>query len=269
MIRCFLPVPEPVAFKVFGLEIRWYAILLVLGIIAGVTVMYLRAPKYGIQPSDRVIDLALWVIPIGVIGCRIYYVIFEWEQYKNDLISILYIHKGGIAIHGGLIFGITTIILVTRHWKQSPAKWLDLLAPGLALAQCIGRWGNYFNSEAHGGPTDLPWAIEVDGQMVHPTFLYESIWCLLLFIFLMWVEKKGLKKYDGQLIVLHLMIYSFERFWVEQLRTDNLMIFGLRQACIISACIFVVCFVLNIILVNRAKKKAEKTSETVENNACN
>ena len=251
----FLPVPDPIAFKVFGLEIRWYAIMLVLGIIAGVIVMYVRAPKYGIVPRDRVLDFILWVIPIGLIGCRVYYVIFQWDLYKDNLISIFNIREGGIAIHGGLIFGITTAVLVVRHWKQSPLKWLDLVAPGLAIAQSIGRWGNYFNSEAHGGPTDLPWAIEVDGQLVHPTFLYESIWCFLLFLFLLWIERSGRKQYDGQLIILHLTIYSFERFFVEGLRTDNLMIGDLRQAQVISACIFVVGFVLNLLLTKRAKKK--------------
>ena len=257
----FLPVPDPIAFRIFGLEIRWYAIMLVLGIIAGVTVMYLRAPKYGVVPRDRVIDFVLWVVPIGVVGCRLYYVIFSWDQYKDDLISILYIHKGGIAIHGGLIFGIATAIILTRKWKQSPLKWLDLVAPGLALAQSIGRWGNYFNSEAHGGPTNLPWAIEADGQLVHPTFLYESIWCFLLFLFLLWFEKSRHKKYDGQLIVLHLTIYSFERFFVEGLRTDNLMIGGLRQAQIISVCILVVGNIVNIVMLNRVRKNAGAVTE--------
>ena len=263
-MRYFLPVPNPIAFKVFGLEIRWYAITLVLGIIVGVIVMYIRAPKYGITPRDRVLDFVLWVVPIGLIGCRVYYVIFEWDLYKDNLISIFNIRQGGIAIHGGLIFGIATAVILTRRWKQSPLKWLDLVAPGLALAQSIGRWGNYFNSEAHGGPTNLPWAIEADGQMVHPTFLYESIWCFLLFLFLLWFENSKFKKYDGQLIIMHLMIYSFERFWVEQLRTDNLMIGNLRQACVISACIFIVCFILNIILINRAKKKAALSSVAAE-----
>ena len=260
MIRYFLPVPDPIAFRLFGLEIRWYAIMRVLGIIAGVTVMYIRAPKYGIEPRDRVLDFILWVIPIGVIGCRAYYVLFEWDKYKNDFWSIFRIWEGGIAIHGGLIFGITTAVILVRHWKQSPLKWLDLVAPGLALAQSIGRWGNYFNSEAHGGPTDLPWAIEVDGVMVHPTFLYAAIWDFLLFLLLIWIERSGRVKFDGQLIITHLIVYSFGRFWNEGLRTDNLMIGDLRQAQVISVIIFVCGIILNVILSRRAKRKAAAAS---------
>ncbi len=265
MIRCFLPVPDPIAFRLFGLEIRWYAIMLVLGIIAGVTVMYIRAPKYGVEPRDRVLDFILWVIPIGVIGCRAYYVLFEWDRYKNDFWSIFKIWEGGIAIHGGLIFGITTAVILVRHWKQSPLKWLDLVAPGLALAQSIGRWGNYFNSEAHGGPTDLPWAIEVDGVMVHPTFLYAAIWDFLLFLLLIWIERSGRRKFDGQLIITHLVVYSFGRFWNEGLRTDNLMIGDLRQAQVISAIIFICGIILYVFLLKRSKnKKASVSKEEID-----
>ena len=254
-MKSWLPVPNPIAFKVFGLEIRWYAIMLVLGIIAGVIVMYIRAPKYGVEPRDRVLDFMLWVVPIGTIGCRVYYVIFQWDQYKDNFWSVFEIWKGGIAIHGGLIFGITTAVLLVRHWKQSPLKWLDLVAPGLALAQSIGRWGNYFNSEAHGRPTTLPWAIEVDGELVHPTFLYAAIWDFLLFLLLIWIERSGRRKFDGQLILTHLIVYSFGRFFNEALRTDNLMIGNLRQAQVISVCIFVCGIALYLLLRNRAKKK--------------
>ena len=262
-MKSFLPVPDPIAFRVFGLEVRWYAISLVVAIIAAVIVMYWRAPKYGVTPRDRVLDFVLWVVPIGVIGCRTYYVIFEWEKYKGDFWSVFKIWEGGIAIHGGLIFGITTAIILVRHWKQSPLKWLDLVAPALALAQSIGRWGNYFNSEAHGTPTTLPWAIEVNGELVHPTFLYASIWDFLLFLLLLWIEMSGRRKFDGQLILTHLMVYSFGRFFNEGLRTDSLMIGSLRQAQVISVCIFVFALLLYIFLAKRAKKKGTYGAESL------
>lgn len=262
-MKGFLPVPDPIAFRIFGLEVRWYAITLVVAIIAAVCIMYWRAPKYGIQPRDRVLDFVLWIVPIGVIGCRVYYVIFEWEKYKDNFWSVFEIWKGGIAMHGGLIFGITTAVILVRHWKQKPLKWLDLVAPGLALAQSIGRWGNYFNSEAHGTPTTLPWAIEVNGELVHPTFLYASIWDFLMFLLILWIELSGRRKFDGQLILTHLMVYSFGRFFNEGLRTDSLWIGSLRQAQVISVCIFLGALALYIFLSKRAKKKGTYGAESL------
>ena len=250
----FLPVPNPIAFRIFGLEIRWYAICIVLGMIAAVILCMKRTKRYGIEPPDRVLDMVLWVIPLGVVGARLYYCIFEWDSYKDNPISILYIHQGGLAIHGGLIFGLITLAIVSRKWGHGILKWMDLVAPGIALGQAIGRWGNYFNSEAHGTPTTLPWAIEVDGQLVHPTFLYESIWCLLLCIFLVIFEKKRKKAFDGQIICLYVILYSVERYFVEGLRTDSLWIGPLRQAQVISICAFVLGIVFYIVLANRAKK---------------
>ena len=258
--RTFLPVPDPVAFRVFGYEIRWYGICIVLGIIAAVILCTKRTELYDIRPSDRVLDMVLWVVPTGVIGARLYYCLFEWENYKDNPISILYIHEGGLAIHGALIFGLTTAFLVSRHWKQSPIKWMDLIAPGIAIGQAFGRWGNYFNSEAHGTPTTLPWAIEVDGQMVHPTFLYESIWCLLLCIGLCIFEKKRKKRFDGQIFCLYVIFYSIERFFVEGLRTDSLWIGSLRQAQVISVC----AVVLGIIAYVLLKKRGEKPQKAAE-----
>ncbi len=254
IIREFLPVPDPVAFRVFGLEVRWYGICIVAGIIAAVIICMKRTHLYGIEPKDRVLDMVLWVIPLGVVGARLYYCIFEWERYKADPISILYIHQGGLAIHGGLLFGLTTAYLVARHWKHKPIKWLDLVAPGIAAGQAIGRWGNYFNSEAHGTATDLPWAIEVNGEMVHPTFLYESIWCLLLCIILIIFEKKRKKRFDGQIFCLYVIIYSVERFFVEGLRTDSLWIGPLRQAQVISIC----CIIFGLAAYFLLKKRGEK-----------
>ena len=249
----FLPVPDRVAFTVFGIDIMWYGIMLTLGTLVGGTVLYQRAPKYGLT-KDNSLDLMIYSVPVGVIGARLYYVAFEWDYYGKHLKEILNTRGGGLAIHGGIIFGLGMALLLIHKWKGQPLKIMDLAAPGFAIGQCIGRWGNYFNSEAHGGPTDLPWAILCDGELVHPTFLYESIWCLIIFLVLMYVERSGKRSYDGQLFIIYAMMYSFERFFVEQLRTDSLYIGGLRQACIISACTFFLCLIVRFPLKKRGIK---------------
>ena len=202
--------PDPIAFTIFGIDIRWYGILIACGMLLAVLISCKRAPRHGITDED-VLDIAIWMLPIGVIGARVYYVIFNLDYYTT-LSSMLDIRSGGLAIHGGLIFSIITVYIICRRKKIDPFNVFDLFIPTVALAQSIGRWGNYFNGEAHGGPTDLPWGILVDGVKVHPTFLYESIWCLLLFI----------------------ALYSVERFFVESLRTDSLMIGPFKQAQVIS-----------------------------------
>ena len=225
--------PDPIAFTIFGIDIRWYGILIAFGMLLAVLISCRRAPRHGITDED-VLDIAIWMLPIGVIGARVYYVIFNLDYYKT-LSSMLDIRSGGLAIHGGLIFSTITIFVICRKKKIDPFNVFDLFIPTVALAQSIGRWGNFFNGEAHGGPTDLPWGIMVDGVKVHPTFLYESIWCLILFIALSWFNNN--KRYaNGQTIALYCIFYSLERFLVEALRTDSLMIGPFKQAQVISVC---------------------------------
>lgn len=249
-----MPTPSSrIAFSIFGFDIMWYGILLTLGMVIAVAVSYWRAPRHGIQ-SERIIDLALVCLPSAIVGARLYYVLFHWENYAGDPFKIINIRAGGLAIHGGLLFGMIAGILLCLLWKIRPLNGLDLVVPGIALAQSIGRWGNYFNGEAHGGPTDLPWAIIVDGQPVHPTFLYESIWCLLLFFILLAVDNH--RKFTGQTFLLYGILYSFERFFVEALRTDSLMIgSSLRAAQVVSAVVFVVFGIWYLILRKRNSKK--------------
>lgn len=243
----FLPTPDPVAFDLFGLEIRWYGILIAIGMLLGLLIAYKRAPSHEIDP-ERVVDLALISIPVGIVGARLYYVLFNWEYYQGDFFKIIDVRGGGLAIHGGLLLGIIAAGICCKLWKIRPLAFLDLMAPSIALAQAIGRWGNYFNQEAHGGPTDLPWAIEVNGQMVHPTFLYESVWCFLLFLVLLFVGRN--RQFDGQIFLLYGILYSIERFFVEQLRTDSLMIGSFRTAQLISIAIFLL-FILIYFSLNR------------------
>ena len=212
--------PNPVAFTLFGLDIRWYALLICAGMILGSAIAYRRCPQRGIKPDD-LLDTLLFSIPIGIVGARAWYVFFN-RAYYHTFFDIINTRAGGLAIHGGLVFGIITAYLVCRYKKIGFLNMIDTAIPCVALAQAIGRWGNFFNSEAHGGPTDLPWGIMVDGVKVHPTFLYESLWCLMLFFVLSFIDKR--KSFNGQTVCLYAMLYSFERFFVEELRTDSLLI---------------------------------------------
>lgn len=233
--------PDPIAFSVFGIDIRWYGILIASGMLIAVLLSCKRSSYHNITEDD-VLDTCLWMLPIGVIGARLYYVIFNLDYY-DSLSKALDIRAGGLAIHGGLIFGILTVCIICRLKKINPLNMLDLFMPTVALAQAIGRWGNFFNGEAHGGPTDLPWGILVDGVKVHPTFLYESIWCLLLFFFLSWFDRKK-RTACGQTLALYGILYSVERFFVEALRTDSLMIGPFRQAQVISICAIIASAIL-------------------------
>lgn len=229
-----LKTPDRVAFTVFGIDIMWYGLLIGLGMILAVTLSYRRAPRHGLNP-ERVLDVVIWSIPCGVIGARLYYVLFRWDYYKDNIRSILNIREGGLAIHGGILFGVGLgIILLKWVWKEDVLKYVDLCIPSIALAQAIGRWGNYFNQEAYGRETTLPWAMHVNGKFVHPTFLYESIWCCLLGLFLIWLADSGRQEFKGQIFCLYLVLYSIERFFVESLRTDSLMIGSFRQAQVLS-----------------------------------
>ena len=247
-----MPTPNPVAFSFFGIDIMWYGIIIAAAMVLAVIILYRRAPIHGISP-DRTLDFVLITVPMGVIGARLYYVLFNWAFYAGDFNKMINIRNGGLAIHGGLIFGFLTAVLLCRLWDIRPLDLLDLAAPCIAIAQSIGRWGNYFNQEAHGGPTNLPWAIPVDGQMVHPTFLYESIWCFLLFFLLVFIDNN--RKFEGQTFLLYGIMYSIERFFVEGLRTDSLMIGSFRQAQLLSGTVFVIFIIAYVVLRRKNKYK--------------
>lgn len=246
-----MPIPNPIAFTVFGIDVRWYGILIAVGMVLATIMAYKRAPRHGLQP-DRILDFVLICVPVGIIGARLYYVVFNWNIYNGDFFKMINIRLGGLAIHGGLIFGLGAAALLCFLWKIRPLNVMDLAIPGIALAQAIGRWGNYFNSEAHGGPTDLPWAVTIGGQTYHPTFLYESIWCFLLFFFLIYIDNR--RQFEGQTFLLYGILYSLERFFVEALRTDSLMIGPFKQAQLLSLSVIVVFVILYVILYRRRTK---------------
>ena len=223
--------PNPIAVTIMGIEIRWYGILIATGMLIAGAISYCRAERFSVK-KDKIIDIILISIPIGIIGARLYYVVFQWDYYKDNLSEIINVRNGGLAIHGGLIFGIGTAYIMCRLKKI-----------------------NFFNGEAHGGPTDLPWAITVNGEKVHPTFLYESIWCILLFVFLIWISRR--RKFKGQILMLYGMLYSLERFFVEGLRTDSLMIGMFRQGQVISLLIAICSIIGYAILAKKEKHRKD------------
>jgi phosphatidylglycerol:prolipoprotein diacylglycerol transferase len=243
--------PNPIAFTIFGYDIMWYGVLISSAMVLAVIIMYIRAESHGID-KERILDVVIFAIPAGVIGARLYYVFSNWNFYQGDIYKIIDIRSGGLAIHGGLIAGFLVAVLLFRHYKIRPLNGLDLAIPTVALAQSIGRWGNYFNQEAYGSPTNLPWAINIDGVMVHPTFLYESIWCLFLFFFLSYLDKN--RRFEGQIFLLYGILYSAERFFVEALRTDSLMVGSFKTAQLVSILVFI-SFSITYYYLNRKSKE--------------
>lgn len=241
---------NPVAFNIFGIPIRWYGLLIASGVLIGTLLALQLAKRKGVD-EDTLIDLLLFAIPGAIIGARAYYVIFSWDLYKDNPIEALNIRGGGLAIHGVIIGGVLVAIIFSRIRKVSFWKLGDIVAPSLILGQAIGRWGNFANQEAHGGPTNLPWGIMVDGVKVHPTFLYESIWNLLVFVFLLWYTYKDKSKVEGEVFLLYLILYSVARLFIEGLRTDSLMLGPIRVAQLVSLLAIIIC----ILIFNRRRKQ--------------
>lgn len=222
---------DRVAFRIFGIPIMWYGVIIAFAMMIAIKLFSMRAKKEG-YTEEEITDWALWTIPLAVIGARIYYVIFEWESYRGDFFKIINIRGGGLAIHGGIIAGVIVSIIYCKVKKINFWDWADLIAPSLVIAQGIGRWGNFVNQEAYGGPTSLPWGIMIDGEKVHPTFLYESIGDILIGLFLLYFAKR--KKVSGDVFLLYIFLYSLLRFFVESFRTDSLYIGPIRTAQLVS-----------------------------------
>ena len=224
---------NPIAFTLFGIEVRWYGIFIAIGAMLAIYFgekLIERNPRI---PKESIVDMSLLALPLGIVGARLYYVLFEWEYYSQHTSEIFAIRNGGLAIHGGLLVGALVIFFFSKAKKVQFLDLLDMIVGGVALAQGIGRWGNFMNGEAHGGPTDLPWAIPVDGVMVHPTFLYESILDIGIFLFIYFYLSKR-RKYPGELSGAYLILYSIGRFFIEGLRTDSLYIGPLKTAQVMS-----------------------------------
>ncbi|MDP4179787.1 MAG: prolipoprotein diacylglyceryl transferase [Bacillota bacterium] len=242
-----------IAFSLFGLSIHWYGIIIAAGFLLAVLLALKNCKKYDIDP-DNIIDLVLYAAPISIITARLYYVIFSSDKtYLENPLEIAKIWHGGLAIFGGIIGAVATTFVFCKIKKINAWNLLDLGLPYFALAQAIGRWGNFVNQEAFGSQTNLPWGMTGDqikkyiernypnldpNVPVHPTFLYESLWNIGLFVFLVWFRKR--KKVDGEIFFLYMIFYGIGRMWIEGLRTDSLMLGSLRVSQILSVIIAIV-----------------------------
>ncbi len=236
---------DPVAITIGPYSIRWYGILIACAFALGIWLAYQRA-KQQQYSTEHLINLITWIIPCAIIGARLYFVVFEWDYYRYHLAAIPAIWQGGLAIHGGLLGGTIAGLFYLYKHKLSFWQTADIIAPSVILGQAIGRWGNFFNQEAYGGPVSqnfiahFPTFIQqqmfIGGNYHHPTFLYESLWDLLIFAILLLAWRK--RRFPGQIGILYLLLYSLGRFFIEGLRTDSLMLGPLRIAQVISIILF-------------------------------
>ena len=249
-----------VAFSLGSIDIYWYAVIIATGFMLALFFAFKNFPKFGID-SDRAIDVVFFAMIFGIIGARLYYVAFQWDAYKDNLIEILNIRGGGLGFYGGIIGGIIGLIIGCKLRGQNVLAFLDVAGGAVLIGQGIGRWGNFVNSEAFGSNTNLPWGMtspkiaayierhseEVMGAVmdpnvpVHPTFFYESLWCAIGLLVFCYVMKK--RKFDGQMLLFYLGWNGFGRMLIEGLRTDSLMIGPFRISQLLGAlmCIFAVC----------------------------
>ncbi len=239
--------PGPILVKLGPIVIRWYGLLIASAVLIGVTLSQYLAKRRNVNP-ELLSDLSIWLVIGAIPAARIYYVIFQWAEYARHPERILAIWQGGIAIHGAILGGTLAALIFAKLKQISFWQLADLVAPSLILGQAIGRWGNFFNSEAYGSPTNLPWRLYIPPERrpsefpnvayYHPTFLYESLWdlgvfALLLTLFFRALQGKPRLKV-GTLFLTYLPAYSLGRFWIEGLRTDSLMLGPLRIAQVIS-----------------------------------
>ncbi|USR92293.1 prolipoprotein diacylglyceryl transferase [Phormidium yuhuli AB48] len=239
--------PGPVLFELGPLSVRWYGFLIASAVLLGVTLAQVLAPKRGLNP-DLIGDFAIWGLLGAIPMARLYYVAFQWQAYADRPAQVFAIWRGGIAIHGAILGGVLAGLLFARRQGISFWQLFDIITPSIILGQAIGRWGNFFNSEAFGRPTDLPWKLYIPQAMrppqylqeayFHPTFLYESLWNLFVFALLLWLFFQGqrgkLRLKPGTLFLSYAIAYSLGRLAIEGLRMDSLMLGPLRVAQLVS-----------------------------------
>ncbi len=237
---------NPDFIKIGDFAIKWYAVIIVIGMITAALYVFWRGRKIGLL-FDDLLDLFLFIVFPAVIGTRLYYVIFkklEDPTSYTTFLEVINIRDGGLAIYGGIITGALMVFIVTKIKKINLAAFCDIIAPGVMIAQAIGRWGNFVNIEAYGSETTLPWRMGItdafgNWSYVHPTFLYESLWNLLGFILILLFQKK--KKHDGQVVLSYIAWYGFGRMLIEGLRTDSLYIgnTGIRVSQLLAGIFFI------------------------------
>jgi phosphatidylglycerol---prolipoprotein diacylglyceryl transferase len=238
--------PGEEIFQLGGFRLKWYGVLIAAAVLIGVNLSMRLARTRYIDP-ETIADLAIWLVLGAIPAARLYYVAFQWSNYSQHPEQIIKIWEGGIAIHGAIIGGSIAAMIFAKFKQVSFWQLADIVAPSVALGQAIGRWGNFFNSEAFGSPTDLPWKLFIPAERrpsmyrgfeyFHPTFLYESLWNLLVFTGLMWLfinNNRHQRLKTGSIFLVYLIAYSIGRFGVEGLRTDSLMFGSLRTAQLVS-----------------------------------
>lgn len=274
------------ALTIFDFDIAYYGMIIGFAMLAGIFIAVMEAKRTS-QNQENYIDLAIFSIIFAIIGARLYYVIFAWDMYKDDLLSIFNIRQGGLAIYGGVIAAVITVFVFAKVKDLKAPQLLDTAVLGLVAGQMIGRWGNFFNREAFGEytkgllamrlPLDAVRSSDVTEKMrshietidgvsyiqVHPTFLYESIWCLMVLILLLVYRRH--KQFEGELFLMYLAGYGIGRFWIEGLRTDQLLLPGIGWP--VSQVLAAVLVVASIIMIVRLRKKAERMRKRRKRNS--
>lgn len=254
---------DRILFTVGPITIYWYSVTMLLAVLTGLYISFKESKKQNMY--NFLSDLIFYVIIFGIIGARTYYVIFNFDSYKNNLLSILKIWEGGLAIYGAVIAGFLVIVYFAKKQKQSIIKTTDIIVPGLIIAQAIGRWGNFFNGEAHGGEVSLEFlksihlpkfiidGMYINGSYYHPTFLYESIWCIIGFILLI-IIRKLTKRKKGIITTSYFIWYGIGRLFIEGLRTDSLYLGNIRISQLVSLILIIVGIIGIIISIMKGNK---------------
>lgn len=249
------------AIELFGLSIHWYGVLIVTGIALGVALAMARERRFGL-PKDTSLDIALLCVPAAIVGARLYFVAFSWKSYAGGpWWKIFAVWEGGMAVYGGVIAGLLAGWIYARRKKLPFWSLADLVAPCIPLGQAIGRWGNFVNQEAHGGPVTnpalrfFPMSVSIGGEWYYATFFYESMWCLLIVILILAGEKKGWFRRRGDAFLTYVFLYALERSFVEGLRADSLYLGPVRVSQLLS--LLAMGAAIAIWLANRKKDKTE------------
>ncbi len=265
---------DPVAFRIGNLEIRWYGLLIALALLVGITIAYLVA-KYRGKKQEEIINFAPFAVIFGVLGARLVHVVVNWSFYAANPALIFAIRRGGLAIQGVMLGGLLALFIFCRVRKLYFWTWADIVAPALVMGQAIGRWGNFFNQEAFGIPTDLPWAIYIEPanrppayasfEYFHPTHLYESLANLALFGLLLFMhrfyKRRPDRLPDGLIICAYLAFYAVYRTFIESIRVDSTYIGPIRAVYLLNIVAIVLAIVIANALVTRFKQKKIKDSQ--------
>lgn len=255
---------NPVIFNIGSFELRWYSVLIAFAVIIGYVMIMSESKRFKIK-KEFMFNMMFWTLIFAIIGARLYYVAFNLEYYSSNIVEIFQVWKGGLAIHGGLLFGTITIIIYCKKYKVRVGKILDIIVPPLLLGQAIGRWGNFFNSEAYGSIVTYQQLVNmkiipqfiidnmfINGSYHLPMFYFESLWCLLGFFLSLFLRRRKYIK-DGQLVAFYMMWYGAARFVIETFRTDALLFNGIRVARVVSVLMFIAGLIIQFIQSRKPK----------------